>query len=606
MSSNVYVALLSVLLMSAIIGGTALLTYLYFRLWRKGYRSPLVVLGIAAPSFVSFFLGLVIFHKNDRLATTNTFDPSRVGESFVNFALYWIGPPLIAILATALVVALLPRREVRRFGTRQVRFPWRKAGRGLVVLAGLLLLFDWGFGWHVIKSTRIVTQVLLPTYVFCLWMSRRAEAPAMADVLKLDPRPPVLYLRAFENEAEVFAELTLWELGAYAPYIGNKSGVTLEQYLGPSISKEIGPFIGLGSPEDYLPPEGAARMYADDKDWTRHFEKLSHQAACIIMEVDQSENLRWELQSLSSNQLHRKLFIVTRPRRKQGWRHVRIHLGRLVMLYIAKCKGIRSASWAEFAQAVGSTGYKLEMMDPGPGAVIAIDSQMRGRVIITGAVTPTDFLAPIKQWMEEKSSHDASPVKSKEGMAAVQAAERPTHGSSDDDRDAKEVQSLSQAAPQEHQVQRVSDQPARDWYLSQRPVFVAVAVIIGVVAGLAALQYLLPIAMKAPKEQKKEIDYPTGRATPQGARIVPAEAIPPLTADERNSVAIRPLKSTFIKVIVDGGRESSAFQRWISPADDTIKFLGKHISIRVLDRDAVEITKNGRTLEEGDEDVTVD
>src|SRR5206468_491173 len=73
-----------------------------------------------------------------------------------------------------------------------------------------------------------------------------------------------------------------------------------------------------------------------------------------------------------------------------------------------------------------------------------------------------------------------------------------------------------------------------------------------------------------------------------------------------NHVAIRPLKRTYIKVIVDNENANPAFERWISPADGTVEFRGQHISVRVLDRDAVQITKNGNTLEESDDDVTVD
>jgi len=73
-----------------------------------------------------------------------------------------------------------------------------------------------------------------------------------------------------------------------------------------------------------------------------------------------------------------------------------------------------------------------------------------------------------------------------------------------------------------------------------------------------------------------------------------------------NRVAIRPLKKTYIKVTVDNGKETPAFERWISPADGTVEFRGQHISVRVLDRDAVQIKKNGKALEEDDEDVTID
>ena len=80
----------------------------------------------------------------------------------------------------------------------------------------------------------------------------------------------------------------------------------------------------------------------------------------------------------------------------------------------------------------------------------------------------------------------------------------------------------------------------------------------------------------------------------------------PAESAELNRVAIRPLKKTYLKVTVDNGKETPAFERWVSPADGTVEFRGQHISVRVLDRDAVQIKKNGKALEEDDEDVTVD
>ena len=83
------------------------------------------------------------------------------------------------------------------------------------------------------------------------------------------------------------------------------------------------------------------------------------------------------------------------------------------------------------------------------------------------------------------------------------------------------------------------------------------------------------------------------------ANSAPAESAGP------NRVAIRPLKRTYIKVIVDNEKENPAVERWISPTDGTVEFRGQHISVRVLDRDGVQIMKNGKALEEGDNDVTV-
>jgi cytoskeleton protein RodZ len=81
---------------------------------------------------------------------------------------------------------------------------------------------------------------------------------------------------------------------------------------------------------------------------------------------------------------------------------------------------------------------------------------------------------------------------------------------------------------------------------------------------------------------------------------------PPAESSAPNRVAIRPLKRTYLKVTVDDQSENPAFERWVSPADGTVEFRGNHVSIRVLERDAVQVMKNGKALEEDDEDVTVD
>jgi cytoskeletal protein RodZ len=76
-------------------------------------------------------------------------------------------------------------------------------------------------------------------------------------------------------------------------------------------------------------------------------------------------------------------------------------------------------------------------------------------------------------------------------------------------------------------------------------------------------------------------------------------------SNEQNRVAIRPLKRTYLRVIVDNGSENPPFERWISPSDGTVEFRGKHVAIRVLDPDAIQIKKNGQAVDEEDEDVTI-
>lgn len=80
----------------------------------------------------------------------------------------------------------------------------------------------------------------------------------------------------------------------------------------------------------------------------------------------------------------------------------------------------------------------------------------------------------------------------------------------------------------------------------------------------------------------------------------------PPAAGGPNHVAIKPLKKTYIKVVVDNGSAKPAYERWISPSDGTVEFSGQHIAVRVLDRDAVQIKKNGKSIAQDDTDVTVE
>jgi cytoskeletal protein RodZ len=110
----------------------------------------------------------------------------------------------------------------------------------------------------------------------------------------------------------------------------------------------------------------------------------------------------------------------------------------------------------------------------------------------------------------------------------------------------------------------------------------------------------VPASPSEPEVRKAKPVRPEdlGQAPPQ-TNSSPAES------GEQNRVAIRPLKRTYVKVTVGDKSGNPAFERWVSPADGPVEFRGKHVSIRVLDPDAVQITKNGKALEDDDEDVTV-
>ncbi len=85
-----------------------------------------------------------------------------------------------------------------------------------------------------------------------------------------------------------------------------------------------------------------------------------------------------------------------------------------------------------------------------------------------------------------------------------------------------------------------------------------------------------------------------------------AVAVPsptPSPSQNENRFEIRPLRKTYVRVIMDGS--GSATERWVN-ASEGLKFKGRRISIKVLDPNDVEIRKNGKVVGRGDADVRVE
>jgi len=119
----------------------------------------------------------------------------------------------------------------------------------------------------------------------------------------------------------------------------------------------------------------------------------------------------------------------------------------------------------------------------------------------------------------------------------------------------------------------------------------------------AAAASLIASAPTVPTRTPAVVSNPAGVTA---ASPAPTKEPEVRRAEPVNRVDIKPLKKTYIKVVVDNEEGKPAFERWISPADGTVEFRGQHIAVRVLDRDAVQIRKNGKLVAENDADVTIE
>src|SRR5439155_22243039 len=172
-----------------------------------------------------------------------------------------------------------------------------------------------------------------------------------------------------------------WGIPVPNPTPGWQSA-TVEQFLSTAVRRYLGPFVALGDPNDYLPPEGAARTYLADDHWKEAFEELARASACLLVAVGRSENLRWELKSVKRWDLHNKLFVVTQPR--AAWRWTARFTRRTI-----------DHQWTAFAADLVACGLDVGAY-PGDGATITFDNHGSAVVAGTGAQTPEQFVTAIE------------------------------------------------------------------------------------------------------------------------------------------------------------------------------------------------------------------
>jgi cytoskeleton protein RodZ len=84
---------------------------------------------------------------------------------------------------------------------------------------------------------------------------------------------------------------------------------------------------------------------------------------------------------------------------------------------------------------------------------------------------------------------------------------------------------------------------------------------------------------------------------PEDLAPTPNEAAAP-----PNRVQVTPIQLTYLRIMVDGSSQP-LFDDWLDPTHQPLSFRAHQVRMKVLDRDAVQITKNGAALPEGDADV---
>jgi hypothetical protein len=367
---------------------------LYFS-HRKGYPSPLSKFLIILPIWLGFLgsLGVMIYAFLQ--------DEPSAGY-FILFVLVASLVQAAGIGLSYLVVNLLPKRRIRLTGSNRSNIPFRGIGYAIAVLGGttaLIMLLRYGMNASQALSCGTVLTLLVG-WMFSL--ARRAQTPTAEEAMLRDRRPPLLYLRSFDQEGNPFAYVSREDAEKYSEVTRSSRAVafnlTLEQFLAREIDRKVGPLIALGNPTDYLQPGGAARTYTADRGWQDYFIDLSSHSAAILMQMGNSDHLNWELASLRQRGLQNRLFVATPPPATLGQAGQSIFF----VVHIAnRLKGLQPASWDKFAANLKKAGYLADDQDPGSGVVVAFTADCRAVPLVSAVKTPAEYVDAICRRLSE-------------------------------------------------------------------------------------------------------------------------------------------------------------------------------------------------------------
>jgi hypothetical protein len=212
--------------------------------------------------------------------------------------------------------------------------------------------------------------VWLAGFVFAVLVTRRIapwSQATMEEMRARDPRPPVLFLRSFDDDAE--------------PILKSGAGPTLERVLTDAV-RPYGPFVGIGRPGE-LRPAGAARKYFPDSEWRAAVLKLMDEAALIVVVPGLTSGLDWEMQRVAEHGRLRKTIYVFAPTQRaarferlrtvlaetpEGARLAQADLSTALSLHLTRdwrwaiaCSGY--VSYAEYQAAIDVAVFGLRCAD---------------------------------------------------------------------------------------------------------------------------------------------------------------------------------------------------------------------------------------------------
>lgn len=133
-----------------------------------------------------------------------------------------------------------------------------------------------------------------------------------------DPRPPVVFLRSFNDE---LADKTPWSV-IRNPFSDRRlakevpPGSPYERDLMERLFKKVGPYLAIGRPGESFADPGPARFYLPDDKWQDFVVSRLRRAQLVIIRAGVTPGLGWEMEQVVALVPPRKIIILLPMRRR--------------------------------------------------------------------------------------------------------------------------------------------------------------------------------------------------------------------------------------------------------------------------------------------------
>jgi hypothetical protein len=143
------------------------------------------------------------------------------------------------------------------------------------------------------------------------WFSRASYA----EQVERDQRPPILFLRSFQDDQVHLPERGWWRRWVRALLAPGIRGRRLDHFLVESFSR-YGPALALGNPGEKQLPFGAARVYCTHDTWKDQVAEIANRANYVVLVADSTPGVEWEIWHFLTPAWREKTLFIVAPKSK--------------------------------------------------------------------------------------------------------------------------------------------------------------------------------------------------------------------------------------------------------------------------------------------------